>query len=148
MFDDYDFDDLTQKQKDDMLNTLNRTCTNMCIYDVFDIVDNGDFDDFIYGNSQFTTSDGADCYDVLDKAVDDCKYDNGVGLNEKAWYFDHYDRDQDYNEFFSNDEIISYDWNDDGKLLLILSYTAKKLRSDVMGDLDGSSYEHDFGKKW
>ena len=101
------------------------------------------------------TKDGEPAYKVLDEAFQKATYDNGKPLtgyndpkNPKEWhdYFEHYDRDQDYESIFDDDRVtkVSYVIGDKMTLKLFFDFTSEQLFAWVEQQYGGSEYAHDF----
>jgi hypothetical protein len=84
-------------------------------------------------------------------------YDNGLPLtgynypaeNPTEWndYFEHYDRDQDFWEFWWDEEI--YNFATDGKdIYMRVNFSLADLRASLVAAYDGASWDHDFNRKW
>jgi hypothetical protein len=106
-------------------------------------------------SSNWLTSDDKPVYDVLDDAFQHTYYDNGKplsGYNDpndpKVWhdYFEHYDRDQDYGDFFSGDRVVSVDYSvhHGNELKVYFEFSSKDLIKYVQDEYGGAEYDHDF----
>ena len=92
-------------------------------------------------------------YDIMETL----HYDNGLPLSgynypkdkPTEWndYFTHYDRDQDFWEFYESDTI--YNFATDGKNLFIrVDLSLAELKDELAYMYDGASWDHDFNRKW
>jgi hypothetical protein len=101
------------------------------------------------------TKDGEPAYKVLDEAFQKATYDNGkplTGYNDpedpQLWhdYFEHYDRDQDYDSIFNDDRVtkVSYIIGDKLSLKLFFDFTSDQLTAWVANEYGGAEYAHDF----
>ena len=84
-------------------------------------------------------------------------YDNGLPLsgynypedNPTEWndYFAHYDRDQDFWDFYWDEEI--YNFTTDGKdIYMRVNLSLADLRDYLMDAYSGASWNHDFNRQW
>ena len=103
-------------------------------------------------SENWLTKDGKSAYDVLDEAFKQVTYDNGKplsGYNDPkdptAWhdYFEHYDRDQDYDNMFNEDKIIKLAVNNN-EVQAYFEFTEAQLIAWVKQEYGNSPYDHDF----
>lgn len=105
--------------------------------------------------ANWLTSDEKPVYDVLDDAFQNTYYDNGkplTGYNDpndpNAWndYFEHYDRDQDYQEFFCGDRVVEvgYSVRHGNELKAYFEFSSADLIRYVQAEYGGAEYAHDF----
>lgn len=123
-------------------NSVNATNVANTFYDLLD-------------KDNWLTKDGELAYRVLDGAFQNAKYDNGKPLsgyndpeNPNEWhdYFEHYDRDQDYESIFDDDRVtrVAYVIGDKTTLNLFFDFTKTQLQAWVEQQYGGSEYAHDF----
>ena len=103
-------------------------------------------------NENWLTKDGKSAYKVLDEAFKQATYDNGKPLsgyndpNDPAvWhdYFEHYDRDQDYDTIFDEDRVIKLAVNNN-EVQAYFEFTEAQLMNWVKQEYGNSPYDHDF----
>lgn len=103
-------------------------------------------------SENWLTKDGKSAYKVLDEAFKQATYDNGKPLsgyndpNDPAvWhdYFEHYDRDQDYETVFDEDRVIKLAVNNN-EVQAYLEFTEAQLINWVKQEYGNSPYDHDF----
>jgi hypothetical protein len=98
-----------------------------------------------------------DAYQRIVEIMETLHYDNGLPLtgynypkdNPTQWndYFEHYDRDQDFWGFYWDEAI--YNFCTDGKeIYMRIDYSLSDLRDCLIDMYDGTSWEHDFNRKW
>ena len=101
-----------------------------------------------------TTADSIFLYDVKDEdaygviidIMATLHYDNGKPLvGDEYDYFDHYDRDQDFWEFYEDELIDHFELDKGGNLIRVLVKTEEELKDLLTEMYDGASWEHDFG---
>ena len=123
-------------------NTVNATNVATAFYDLLD-------------KNNWLTKDGEPVYDALEEAFQKATYDNGkplTGYNDPddptEWhdYFEHYDRDQDYDSIFDDERVtkVSYVIGDKMTLKLFFDFTEAQLHAWVDQQYGGSEYAHDF----
>lgn len=109
----------------------------------------------LINKDNWLTKDGSPAYETLDEAFQKATYDNGkplTGYNDpkdpKEWhdYFEHYDRDQDYDSIFDDDRVVqvSYVIGSKTELKLFFDFTEAQLFAWVEQQYGGSEYAHDF----
>lgn len=123
-------------------NTVNATNVATTFYDLIN-------------KDSWLTKDGSPAYEALDVAFQKATYDNGkplTGYNDpkdpKEWhdYFEHYDRDQDYDSIFDDERVtrISYVIGSKTDLALFFDFTSDQLIAWVDREYSGAEYAHDF----
>jgi hypothetical protein len=101
------------------------------------------------------TSDDKPVYEVLDYAFQHTYYNNGkplTGYNDPddstVWhdYFEHYDRDQDYGDFFFGDRItdLSFSLSRGNDLTVYFDFSSKDLIQYIQNEYGNADYDHDF----
>ena len=109
----------------------------------------------LLNKDNWLTKDGEPAYKILDEAFQKVTYDNGkplTGYNDPVYsefwhdYFEHYDRDQDYESIFDDDQVIkvSYVIGSKLELKLFFDFTSEQLVARVTTEYGGSEYAHDF----
>ena len=95
---------------------------------------------FLYDNKD------ENAYKVINDIMETLHYDNGKPLTcDEYDYFDHYDRDQDFWEFYEDELIDHFELDKGGNLIRVLVKTEEELKDLLTEMYDGSSWEHDFG---
>lgn len=157
-------------------NDLNKACSiltkifkGMTMYDVQDIVD--EFTEVGVNSTLLencfqsvdcvllkgTKPGSKDAYQRIYAIMETLHYDNGLPLsgynypkdNPTKWndYFEHYDRDQDFWEFYCDEPI--YNFCTDGKdIYMRVDFSLSDLRDSLTYAYDGASWDHDFGPRW
>ncbi len=98
-----------------------------------------------------------DAYGHIVNIMETLHYDNGLPLtgynypkdNPTEWndFFEHYDRDQDFWEFYGDETI--YNFCTDGKdIFMRVDFSLSDLRDSLTYAYDGASWEHDFDREW
>ena len=106
---------------------------------VFDSLNNCDSIRLLTGENGFSS---------IDEIMRTLHYDNGKPLTTDEYnYFDHYDRSQEYWDFFGGEEIDHFELEGD-ELVEVVKLTYKQVRNILTNWYDGSSWEHDFGDSW
>ena len=153
-------------------NDLNKACKILTklfkgetMYNMMQVLEECEIDhslieDCVYGGKTLlkgTRSFSNDAYKQMSDIMETLHYDNGLPLsgynypaeNPTEWndYFEHYDRDQDFWEFYLDEDI--YGFVTDGKDIYIkVDVSWVDLRNCLANSYDGASWEHDFDRKW
>jgi hypothetical protein len=104
-----------------------------------------------------TRAGSADAYRRIVEIMETLHYDNGLPLTgynypkdkPTQWndFFEHYDRDQDFWEFYWDYE--TYNFCTDGKdIYMRVDCSLSDLRDYLTDMYDGVSWEHDFDRTW
>ena len=100
--------------------------------------------------------DGPNSFERLEEIFKTLHYDNGLpltGINYPEqnpteyndYFFDHFDRDEDFYTFFEYDySLISYDFDSNGNLIGKLAVCFDSLKRICTEEYEGSSWDHDF----
>ena len=95
---------------------------------------------FLYDNKD------ENAYKVINDIMETLHYDNGKPLTcDEYDYFDHYDRDQDFWEFYEDELIDHFELDKGGNLIRVLVKTEEELKALLTVMYDGASWEQDFG---
>ena len=158
--------------EDALSNDLNKACKILTkifkgatMYDMMHVFDECEIDlalieDCVYGGRTLlkgTRSFDNDAYGKIYDIMETLHYDNGLPLsgynypedNPTEWndYFEHYDRDQDFGEFFLDEAIYSF--VTDGQYIHIkVDLSFADLRDCLVASYDGADWDHDFNRKW
>ena len=109
----------------------------------------------LLNKDNWLTKDGEPAYKILDEAFQKATYDNGkplTGYNDPVYpefwhdYFEHYDRDQDYESIFDDDRVtkVSYIIGSKLELKLFFDFTSEQHMAWVANEYGGAEYAHDF----
>lgn len=132
----FEDDDISPKSKeeqnviDDITNCLHEYSSYMCR--------KSDNDDTL-----------VNFYDVMyDAFSNKIYYDNGLPLidsNGKWNFFEHYYRDQDWDDIINNYPIADVLLNNNGIEYFVLSNTAEEITEQLKSEYNNADWEHDFG---